>query len=233
MHILYKITYTPHLGTDYPKYYIGSKYNYRGIDTYFGSPSSKQIYEYTDGKALHDWWKTLDTTKMIFEILSEHDNITAKALVVLEHDIHLQYDVQQSNEYFNNAIATLGFVSSKKSNNTRKLMSEKTKAYWNSPEGIEKRKRLSERNKKVKSEQMKKRWQNPTDAMINMPRPGRSAGKPNGPLKTPRTQRGCLIKGKIYNNAKIASKYINEHPTTIRRKCKNETINNYEYLEQR
>ena len=55
MNILYKVTYLPHLNTNWPKYYVGSKYNYKG--NYFGSVDSKQIYEYTEGLTLKDWWK--------------------------------------------------------------------------------------------------------------------------------------------------------------------------------
>ena len=37
-------------------------------------------------------------------------------------------------------------------------MKIKTKEYWDSPAGMEKRKRLSERNKQVRSEQLKQAW---------------------------------------------------------------------------
>ena len=37
-------------------------------------------------------------------------------------------------------------------------MKIKTKEYWDSPAGIEKKKRLSERNRQVKSEQLKQAW---------------------------------------------------------------------------
>lgn len=164
MHILYKITYLPHLGTDYPKFYIGSKYNYKG--NYYGSVDSKQIYPYTEGKQLKNWWKEQkqNIENFKFEILQKFDEITPEQLVERERDLHLSLDVL-SEEYFNHSVATKGFCSRKRSEESKQHIAKKTKEYWDSEEGQEKRNRLTERNKTHHSEWMKERWQNPTEAM--------------------------------------------------------------------
>lgn len=156
MHIVYKITYKPHLDTPYPKYYIGSKYNYVG--NYFGSSASNQIFHYTEGVKLKDWWKSRNKKDFTFEILYEFDDISPGGLVLVEREFHEFLNVMGP-EYFNQSIATKGFCSQPKNSNTRSIMSQSTKLYWNTSEGIEKRKRLSERNRMYKSEQQKKLYQ--------------------------------------------------------------------------
>ena len=116
MHILYKITYLPHLNTKWPKFYIGSKYNYKG--KYFGSVDSKQIYDYTEGLPLRDWWKKQDKNYFLFEILEEFNSITPQELVAKEYDLHVQLDVL-SDSYFNHSIATKGYCAVKNSENTK------------------------------------------------------------------------------------------------------------------
>lgn len=192
--VIYRITYTPHLGTKYPKFYIGSKHNYNG--SYYGSVSSERIFEYTDGFTLKDWWakKVSETpSDFTFEILSKHD-ATPHELVLIERSIQEEFDVL-SDEYFNQCLAARGFVSTPKSESFKKHISVKTKEYWDSPAGLEKRKRLSNRNKQLKSEQMKELWSNPTPAMLARENHGRPkgakdvkprkkrVGKPRGPYK--------------------------------------------------
>lgn len=229
MHILYKITYLPHLGTEHPKYYIGSKYNYKG--NYYGSVDSKQIYAYTCGKKLRDWWKEQKRYPERFkiEILEQFGDITPEELVNKERDLHLTMNVL-GEEYFNHSIATKGFCSKKRSDETKKNVSKKTKEYWNSEAGQLKKQRLTERNKKFQSEWMKEKWSNPTDAMLNKKYYGRSKGSKD---LTTRQLRGNIRKvcynGKIYINAIEASKDCNVHPVTIRRWCK-ENINNWSYV---
>ena len=129
MNIIYKITYKPHLNTKYPKYYIGSKYNYKG--NYWGSVDSKQLFDFSDNIPLRVWWKNkLKTNKedFVFEILKDCGNLTPKELVHIEYFIHLELDVL-SDEYFNSSIATTGFVSIKKHDKTKMLMSKKPKNF--------------------------------------------------------------------------------------------------------
>lgn len=167
MHILYKVTYLPHLGTNHPKFYIGSKYNYKG--NYYGSVASKQVYEYTEGKSLKDWWKIQKLTpeNFSFEVLEVFGDITPKELVNKERDLQLKLDVL-SESYFNHSVATKGFCSKKRSEESIKHISNKTKQYWDSDAGQLKRQRLverNERNKKIHSDLMIEKWKNPSDAM--------------------------------------------------------------------
>lgn len=166
MHILYKVTYLPHLGTEYPKYYIGSKYNYKG--NYFGSVDSKQVYPYTNGLSLRDWWKEQKKTpsNFLIEILNSFDDITPEELVLHERNLQLEMDVL-SEEYFNHSIATKGFCSKKRSEESKRNVSNKTKQYWDSEDGKLKKERLRERNLTKQSEWMKKKWETPTDAMLS------------------------------------------------------------------
>lgn len=160
MHILYKVTYLPHLNTDLPKYYVGSKYNYKG--NYYGSVASSMIFEYTNGLPLKQWWKNSlkDVSNFTFEIIEVFDDVTPQELVEKEFELHQQLNVL-SEEYFNQSLATKGWVSSKKSEETRKRMAEKTREYWESEEGQKKRERLQERNRQTKSQEMKDKWANP------------------------------------------------------------------------
>jgi hypothetical protein len=161
MHLIYKITYTPHIIANTPPYYyIGSKFNY--YNNYYGSPASNQKDWYTGNLTIAEWWKAeikknVDNFK--FEIIREFINVTPQELVEFEKEFHIKLDVRKSEYYFNKSIATTGWVSAPRTEKTKQVISEKTKEYWNSPEGMLKKQRLSERNKKTKSEEMKNRWQ--------------------------------------------------------------------------
>ena len=229
MHILYKVTYLPHLGTNYPKFYIGSKYNYKG--NYYGSVDSKQIYEYTEGKPLRDWWKTkkLNTENFLFEILEVFDDITPEELVNKERDLQLKLNVL-SEEFFNHSIATRGFCSKKRSDITKQIVSQKTKDYWNTEAGQLKKQRLSERNRKFQSDWMKEKWKNPSVDMLNKTYHGRPKGSKDLVERQPRSSiRKVCYDGVVYDNALEASKVYNVHPVTIRRWCK-DNMNKWSYL---
>jgi hypothetical protein len=224
------ITYLPHIGTSYPKYYIGSKYDYKG--NYYGSVDSKQIYEYTCGKSLRDWWKEQkrNPENFKFEILAEYKDLTAIQLVEHERDLHIKMDVL-SDQYFNHSIATKGFCSRKRSLETKKIVSNKTKQYWNSEDGLLKKKRLSERNKNFQSNWMLEKWKNPSDAMLNRLVHGRPKGSKDLSQRTPRTNIKKVKCGDVlYNDAFEASCAVGVHPVSIRRWCKNK-INDWSYVE--
>ena len=156
MNIIYRITYIPHLNTSYPKYYIGSKMNYKP-GKYFGSVQSKRVFDYTNGLPLRDWWKSIDTNDFLFEILEVcEDNITSKDIVLIERNIQLKFNVAQNEEYFNQSIATEGFASVPRTESTKALQAAKLKEYYQSEEGKLKRQRISERNQKLKTG-----WKNP------------------------------------------------------------------------
>ena len=132
MHIIYKITYKPHLNTNLPKYYIGSKYNYKG--NYYGSVSSQEVTEYTNGLSLKKWWKTLNKDDLIVEVLDVFDNITPEQLVLKEREYHDKMDVL-TNDYFNSCKANKGFVSKPKTTKTKEKMSNSLKAFYSTTEG--------------------------------------------------------------------------------------------------
>jgi len=229
MHILYKVTYLPHLGTDYPKFYIGSKYNYKG--NYYGSVDSKQIYPYTEGKHLKEWWKEQkqNPDNFLFEIMEVFDTITPEELVERERDLQLSLDVL-SEEYFNHSVATKGFYSRKRSDETKKIVSDKTKEYWASEAGVLKKRRLIERNKNYQSGWMKDKWENPSDAMLNKTYHGRPKGSKDLTTRQPRGNiRKVCFDGTIYNNAIEASNIHGVHPVTIRRWCK-DNMNKWSYV---
>jgi hypothetical protein len=160
MHIVYKVTYTPHIGTDRPKFYIGSKYRYSG--NYYGSVSSKRKFDFTNDLTLREWWKK-ETKKnphnFLFEILESHDNITPNEL--LDRELHYQMLLNcKDDDYFNQCYARRGWHSRKNTDETKNLKSKGTKAYWDSPEGIMKKQRLAERNSLTKPVEMKLKWEN-------------------------------------------------------------------------
>lgn len=219
-HIIYRVTYSPHLNTKYPKFYIGSKYDYKG--SYYGSVSSVQIHEFTNGMPLVEWWKKIDKNDCLFEILESFQNITPADLVEVEKKYHLENNVSYSDEYFNASIATSGWVSVKRSEHTKKIMSDKTKKYWDSAAGQEKRKRLIENNKKTKSELMMKKWQDP-EFRERMKYRKRAGPRKNTPF------RKCKIEGVVYMNVKEASKVYNLTADYIRKKCRTEEYTEWNY----
>lgn len=160
MHVIYRVIYRPHLGTQLPKYYIGSKYNYK--TTYYGSVASSKPFDFTGGLTLKNWWKTKlkETPKdFLIEILESYEDIDKRLLVEREYYHQLNHNCVNNPDYFNTGYANPHWVSDLKSDETKAKMAKKTKEYWDSPEGIKKRKRLSERNKAQKSEQLRVWWE--------------------------------------------------------------------------
>jgi hypothetical protein len=231
MHILYKITYLPFLDTNNPKYYIGSKYNYKG--NYYGSLASKQIYDYTEGMTLKEWWKTQknNTEFFLFEIIEEYSNITPQELVNRERDLHLQLNVL-GDEYFNHSIATKGFCSQKNSPNTRELKTIKTKEYWNSESGKQKKDRLVSRNRKIMSGIMLEKWKNPSDAMLLRKISGRPKGAKDLNTRKEKPVRKIFAEGIIFHSAEDAAKHFNIHPVNIRRKCRLNYNGTWRYINE-
>jgi hypothetical protein len=232
--ILYKITYLPHLNTNYPKYYIGSKYKYTG--NYFGSIASNQSFEYTNGLKLKDWWKLKQKENIhdfSFEIIKEFDaNITPKQLVEEESKLHIQLDIL-NDEYFNQSIATKGFCSTKNTDETKLKKSLKTKEFWNSNNGKLKKQKLIERNKTQHKQKMIERWKNPTDKMKNRP----LSGRPKGAKDLTKRKKSSKIKkilanGIIFNDAYEASKHFGIHPVNVRRRCRLNYENTWSYIDE-
>jgi hypothetical protein len=243
MNILYKITYLPHLKNQTPPYYyVGSKYNYD--NKYFGSPSSKQKDWYTGDLTICKWWKQkIKTNKddFYFEIILEYDQISPKQLVEEEKKIHMELDVKNSKEYFNKSVATSGWVSVPRTDDTKKKMSRITKNYWdqNSQKALERRKELSERNRKIKSKQLKEKWKNPTDKMLKALEKNKSKLKNKSEEwimniknaeRKPKTAQKVFGCGTIYDSAVDASKVIGIDPVNIRRRCRSKNYQDWYYL---
>lgn len=164
--IVYKITYIPHLNTSHPKFYIGSKHNYTENRWYFGSVSSKQIFDYCNNMMLKDWWKLYTTQYPYlfnFEIINSY-KCDAKTLLLYEYEYQKIYDISSYN-YFNQSYATKNFCSKKNSPALCKIKSEKAKLFWNSDAGMLKKQRLSDRNKHTKSEELYSHMNNPDSKM--------------------------------------------------------------------
>lgn len=243
MNIIYRVTYLPHLKNQTPPYYyIGSKYNY--IKEYLGSPSSKQKDWYTGDLTISKWWKEKvknNKDDFYFEIITEYDELTPNKLVEEEKKIQIHLNVKNSEDYFNKSIATSGWVSTPRTNATKKKISEITKNYWdqNSQKALERRKELSERNKKIKSKEMKERWKNPTDKMLKALEKNKSKLKNKSDewimniknaKRSPRNSRKVFGCGVVYDSAVDASKVIGIDPVNIRRRCRSENCEDWYYL---
>lgn len=148
----------PHLNTIYPKYYIGSKFNYK--EGYLGSVASKKIFNFTDGLSLKDWWKIKTKTEpnnFKLDILEQYNTITPNVLV--ENELKFQIHFQSIGEdYFNQSYACGKFVSSKKDKEFKQRHSKILKEWYKTKNGIKKRKKISEKNSEIKSKEMKERW---------------------------------------------------------------------------
>jgi hypothetical protein len=219
MNVIYRITYKPHLGTNFPKYYIGSKYNYKG--NYFGSLASNQVFDYTEGESLKKWWKNRNKDDLLFEII-ECLECTPQQLILSEREYQLQQNVL-SPEFFNQTIANKGLFSKQKSEETRHKMSVATKHFWSSKEGLAKKQRLIERNKTIGAEQTRERWKNPTNNMLKQVEILRKTSRKGCKDVHPRRRRPTqLIKAnkEVFCNAVKAGAKFNICPTVVRYYCR-------------
>jgi hypothetical protein len=241
MNIQYKITYLPHLENNTPPYYyIGSKYNYQG--NYFGSPSSKQKDWFTGDLSISKWWKKEikeNKQNFKFEILKDCGDITPQLLVEEEKSLHLKLNVKTDYDYFNKSIATTGWVSIPRTDKTKKIISEKTKAYWDSEEGQLKKQRLIASNKKYSSDRLKRQRQEYPEKFISTESSRKKSSESikaawaSGKFdnKKPREQRKINGDGNIFVNAFEAAKYAGIHPVNIRKRCRSDKFPNWFYLE--
>ena len=105
MRYVYEIIYTPFENNDkgYPWLYSGSDYHAR--PSYYGSPSSKKVFSYTEGLSLCNWWKKeLRSNPHHFKkvILVElSDNVNRKELLSLESAIQKKENHAGDVRYFN------------------------------------------------------------------------------------------------------------------------------------
>jgi len=230
MHILYRITYLPHLENNTnPKYYIGSKYNYNG--KYFGSPSATSKDWFTGELSICDWWKNETKEypeKFKFEIIESYDDITTTDLVNKEYDLHCKLNIKDK-QYFNRSYATKGWISSERDENTKKLISDKIKKYWkNNPDAIERKQKLIKFNKDTKSEFMKQMWNE--GKFKNRDNWGRPKGCLDKKIRKEKVQRKIIIDDEIYDNAIIAAEKFGIDPVNVRRRCRLEKYKNWRYV---
>ena len=93
MNVVYLITHEERLRNQTPPYYyIGSKKNWKGEGTYYGS-------------SRHPKLKYADKTKLKFEILLYWNECTSPFLLEREFEVQRNFDVVSNPEYFNLAYA--------------------------------------------------------------------------------------------------------------------------------
>lgn len=102
-HIVYLLT-DPLTGLKY----IGSKYNWKGEGTYFGSPRASK---YSKKFLKQIEWKKNSKERpetFILTILFSSEDIPHKVLLKIEKYFQLKYDVVSSDEFINAGLATTG-----------------------------------------------------------------------------------------------------------------------------
>jgi hypothetical protein len=221
MHILYQITYLPHINTPYPKYYVGSKYNYKG--NYFGSVRSQNVPEYTNGLTLEIWWKTRNKKDFLFEIIEQFENITPGELVVRERQLQDKLNVL-TEDYFNTSKACKGFVSLPKTDDTKQKLSLSLSAFYKTEAGMELAKKQADaRRGKARPDVSKRNSERVLSELTKIKISNALKGKPKSDdwkLKVSNKLKGiiqprgvCIFCGQETTKANIA-KHHNE-------KCKN------------
>jgi len=242
MHILYKITYLPHVENNTPPfYYVGSKYNYDG--KYMGSPASKQSDWYTGGLSIADWWKQQvrnNPQNFKFEIVADYDDVQPQDLVEHENELQLRLNVKDSDEYFNKAIATCGWVSAPRTEETKNKIRAITSNYWqqDTDEVLARKEKLVEYNKKHSADRIRKTMmEHPDKFEMTEERKQHLSNKvsemwASGAYdnRKPRKQRCVRHNGTTYDNAAVAANEVGCHPASIRRKCKS-NIDGWSYAE--
>jgi hypothetical protein len=90
--------------------YIGSKKNWKGPNTYWGSPNCK-CKKFKKYELQQQWKYNLKNNPEYFkfEILESYDNIPHKDLLKIELEYQYRFDVVKSMEYINAGFAKKGF----------------------------------------------------------------------------------------------------------------------------
>jgi hypothetical protein len=114
---------------------------------------------------------------------------------------------------------------------TKLQISESNKIYYQTEEGIERRKKLGVKNSIVKSEEMKKRWTENYDSMCeNTKLGGRKKGSRDKGIRRPKCNIRLITDGnQIFRDANEASRHYNIHVVNIRRKCRKQ-IDDWRYI---
>jgi hypothetical protein len=114
---------------------------------------------------------------------------------------------------------------------TKRDISESNKKYYQTPEGLERRKKMSNKNSLIKSEEMKKRWIDDYETLKERTKKG---GRKKGSLDKGKRKRRDSIRlitdGKqTFRDAYEASRVYGVHPVNIRRKCR-KMIDDWRYV---
>lgn len=103
MHILYKVIFPIRKSENiFPYYYIGSKSNCSFKD---GKIYDKNGKIYWGSSSWTDYQDIVNSDDCYVEIISVHEDYNE--ILLQEKDIHLQFDVAASCEYFNKSVATI------------------------------------------------------------------------------------------------------------------------------
>lgn len=242
MHVVYIISYLPHIQNNTPPfYYVGSKCNYNKKRNYLGSLSSVQYTWYSDDIGAGKWWakqKKEHPEYFEFKILEEYDeSVSAKDMTIFELEYHNSLNVL-TDLYFNFAKATRGFCGCKRSPESKLLISEKTRSFWKSDEGQLKKSRLSKRNSLTKSHELKEKWQDPAFiAKMASRRPPVHTPEGLMVLSDKMKARRKLIKnrmvevdGVLYDDAIAASVKFGIDAVNVRRRCRMGRYPNWKYV---
>lgn len=120
----------------------------------------------------------------------------------------------------------------KNTEETKLLKSQRTKEFWASEKGEEKRIMLIERNKTSHKKVMLEKWKHPSKKMLDREVLGRPKGAKDVKPRQQRTERKISVNGKIYNSAKECSKILGIHPVNIRRRCRMEKYYDWRYVNE-
>lgn len=120
----------------------------------------------------------------------------------------------------------------KNSEETKLLKSQKTKEFWMSEKGQEKRLRLIERNKTTHKETMIEKWKHPSEKMLGRKVSGRPSGAKDVTTRKQRTERKICVNGVIYDNAKMCSEVFGIHPVNVRRRCRMKEYVDWRYANE-
>lgn len=137
------------------KFYVGSKKNWKGEGTYWGSSSNE------------DFWKDFKTDEFIFEVLFEveRDNNNPKKLLNEEIKELIKRDVLKDKSYYNKCIPNVGFSTLGDKRPGVGGVPKGTKP-WNTNSGV-----CSiplESRKKGNTNAFKKRWENDFKRIVKL-----------------------------------------------------------------
>lgn len=125
---------------------------------------------------------------------------------------------------------------------TKELIAAATRRYWESEAGIEKKCRLSERNRRLKSDELKYKWT--YDEKFKTKMFNRLSTKHTDEIKQLLSDskkqywnvnkesivRKVRVDGVVYDNAKDAAVVYGIDPVNVRRRCRLEKFKNWEYV---